>query len=72
MTSSGGGQATAAGLCHVAKGQHSFMKFIVKPLFDEIATQLPFFERVCVPHIDSNMAYWDTVQEQQRIKEPTM
>jgi hypothetical protein len=48
------------------------MKFIVKPLFDEIATQLPFFERVCVPHIDSNMAYWDTVQEQQRAKEPTM
>lgn len=60
---------TPEGRTIVAKGQMSFMKFIVKPLFDEVATQLPFFREVCVPQINANMAYWEEVQQANQPKQ---
>ena len=56
-------RSTKKGRRAVAKGQVGFLKFIVKPLFEVGASQLPFFKQVACPNLEANLTYW-TEQEQ--------
>merc|ERR1712048_62451 len=51
-------RTTAKGRRAVAKGQIGFLKFIVKPLFEVGASQLPFFKEVACPHLEENLKFW--------------
>jgi hypothetical protein len=57
---------TPEGKLAVAKGQAAFIKFIVSPLYDQLRTQLPFFQEVCFKCIQENVGYWARVSSEQQ------
>lgn len=55
---------TKGGRYAQAQGQIAFIKFIVKPLHEVLATQLPIFRDVSMKNLNDVVKYWEGVLEE--------